>query len=145
MTPLFGTQEAGATYVDRPGAYALILDDAGLMPIVRLRGGRHFLPGGGIEPGESVIDCLAREVAEELAWGILIGEELARATQYALSERFGHVAVQAHYFRGTLTDPLPGTPEHDCLWMTPSAAVPLMAREADRWAIAHFMLDGVRP
>jgi 8-oxo-dGTP diphosphatase len=141
MEPIFGEPQPGTRYVDRPGAYALIRDETGRMPIMQIEPGRHFLPGGGMEPGETPEHCLIREIAEEIGHAALIGEPLGRATQYVDSLRIGPVAVRAHYFRARLGGALPVHPEHACLWLPPEAAIPLLVREADRWAITRFLLS----
>jgi 8-oxo-dGTP pyrophosphatase MutT (NUDIX family) len=44
----------------------VLLDDAGRVLLMqRADNGRWALPGGGVEPGESVAEAVAREVAEE--------------------------------------------------------------------------------
>ena len=49
-----------------PAARAVIFDDHGRVLLIR-RGDNHqwALPAGGMEPGESVTDCMTREVWEE--------------------------------------------------------------------------------
>ena len=49
-----------------PAARAVIFDDASRILLIR-RGDNHMwaLPAGGMEPGESVTECMAREVWEE--------------------------------------------------------------------------------
>jgi mutator protein MutT len=41
-----------------------------------LMGGRWEFPGGKLEPGESMPECIAREIQEELALKVIVGEEL---------------------------------------------------------------------
>ena len=41
-----------------------------------LMGGLWEFPGGKIEPGETVIDCIKREILEELALTIEVGDHL---------------------------------------------------------------------
>lgn len=137
MEPAFGERLPGIDYVERPGAYAIILNAQGHMPIVHLGEGRHFLPGGGIEAGETPEHCLIREIAEELAHEARIGAPLGRTVQYVtVSRRGGALAVLAHYFRAEIGARLPVEPEHEVLWLEPTAALPLLAREADRWLVA---------
>jgi ADP-ribose pyrophosphatase YjhB (NUDIX family) len=49
----------------RPGAAAVILTDEGVLLQRRSDNGRWGLPGGGVEPGESVSAAVVREVLEE--------------------------------------------------------------------------------
>jgi ADP-ribose pyrophosphatase YjhB (NUDIX family) len=49
----------------RPGAAAVILTDEGVLLQRRSDNGRWGLPGGGVEPGESVSAAVVREVFEE--------------------------------------------------------------------------------
>ncbi len=49
----------------RPGVSAIILDPAGVLLQRRDDNGLWGLPGGGMEPGESIPVALAREVREE--------------------------------------------------------------------------------
>ena len=50
----------------RPGACAVVLDGAGRVLLQRRADNGHWnLPGGGLELGESLAACCAREVLEE--------------------------------------------------------------------------------
>ena len=53
------------TYI-QPAARAVIFDEKNRILLIR-RGDNHrwALPAGGMEPGESVTDCMTREVWEE--------------------------------------------------------------------------------
>ncbi len=50
----------------QPAARAVIFDDQGRILLIRRGDNKQWaLPAGGMEPGESVTDCMAREVWEE--------------------------------------------------------------------------------
>ncbi len=50
----------------QPAARAVIFDSRGLILLIRRGDNKQWaLPAGGMEPGESVTECMAREVWEE--------------------------------------------------------------------------------
>lgn len=49
----------------RPSAYAIIVDDGKVLLLNTIHTGTYSLPGGGIEPGETIEAALKREVREE--------------------------------------------------------------------------------
>jgi 8-oxo-dGTP pyrophosphatase MutT (NUDIX family) len=61
-----------ARFVVRPSVYARIIHQDAVLLVTNTRSGRFYLPGGGIEPGESLTEALAREVWEEA--GITIAD-----------------------------------------------------------------------
>ena len=73
MIRRFGSgPKGGVSYTLRPGAYALISDGQDLLlteqeadPKPELQ-----LPGGGIDPGESPVAALHREILEETGWRV---------------------------------------------------------------------------
>ena len=76
--------------------------------------GRWEFPGGKVEPGESEVDALVREIREELGVEISVGERVPG--EWPL-----HDDLVLHLYVATLTD---GEPQpldhHDALrWITP--------------------------
>ena len=61
---MFGTRVAGAPYVVRPSAYALIENVGGAVAVIRTPQGA-YLPGGGMEADETPQDTVRREAREE--------------------------------------------------------------------------------
>jgi ADP-ribose pyrophosphatase YjhB (NUDIX family) len=59
--------------VIRPGVSAIILTPDGLLLQRRADNGLWGLPGGGVEPGESVSEAVVREVREETGLEVLPG------------------------------------------------------------------------
>ncbi len=72
---------------------AVIRDREGRILLARRAPGQHLeghweLPGGKVEPSESLEAALQRELAEELGLAVTVGEELAR--------------TEHHYDRGSI-------------------------------------------
>ena len=63
---------------------AVVLDDAGRLLLVRRRNapgrGLWSVPGGRVEPGESLTAAVAREVREETGLDVRVGAEVGRVT-----------------------------------------------------------------
>jgi ADP-ribose pyrophosphatase YjhB (NUDIX family) len=70
--------------VQRPGAYALVVDAGRVLLSRYARTGRWSLPGGGIDHGEQPIEALRREVHEETGQALddarLVGVDSAHFT-----------------------------------------------------------------
>jgi len=79
-------------------AAAVIWGNGGCLLIAQrlgddMLGGMWEFPGGRCEPGESLAECLQREIREELGLDIRVGEQLATA-QHAYS----HFRITLHAF-----------------------------------------------
>ena len=87
-----------AAVIERDGAFLLTRRLHGTH-----LGGTWEFPGGKCEPGEPTDACLVREIREELAADIVVGD-LIMVTRHAYPER----TVELHFFRATLTgEPVP--------------------------------------
>ena len=77
---------------------AAVIEREGRLLVTRRQQGVHLegyweFPGGKCHPGESLADCLARELLEELAVDARIGAEVFTTT-HAYSDR----QVELHFF-----------------------------------------------
>ena len=81
-----------AAVIERGGTYLLARRQAG----VHLEGYWEF-PGGKCEPGESLADCLRRELREELGTDADIGTELL-----AVTHEYPDRSVELHFIACTL-------------------------------------------
>lgn len=87
---------------------AVILNDRGQILIDRRRaggsmGGLWEFPGGKIEPNETVIDCIKREIWEELGIEIEVGDRLI-AIEHTYSKKFS-LSLIAHYCKHISGEP----------------------------------------
>ncbi len=133
----FGTRLAGVSYVDRPGAYAVIRDGSNAIALVRTQLG-FLLPGGGVHQHEAIEEALQREIVEELGYRSRIGNKLCAAVQYLYSEaEHEYFKKVGHFFSATLTVKVgePIETDHELVWCSPDDAVTKLAQEFQAWAI----------
>ena len=126
--PFFGVRSPELVYRPRPGAYALVFDPAGRIAIVHEEED-WYLPGGGLEPGETHEVALAREIREECGCGIQIESHLADAVEYLVTRSGRPLEARLRYFRARFLG------EPTVHWLTTVKACPRLRRLSDAWAI----------
>jgi 8-oxo-dGTP diphosphatase len=145
-TPEFGERIAGQDYRPRPGAYAVIIDEPGPLALFHKKD-RYFLPGGGIERGETPEEALRREVREEIGWSVAIIRKIGEATQYVITKNNEYCAIQGTYYEARLLQQIggPEDPGDELLWLPQPEAIALLPRESDAWAIAQTQIANSDP
>jgi 8-oxo-dGTP diphosphatase len=140
--PEFGERAPGRVYPPRPGAYAVLWDAAGeRIAVVETHEG-CFLPGGGLEAGESVQQALRREIAEEVALAVEEPRELGRAVELvwvpAEKRCFRKEGV---FFTARAGARLPRTPEpdHAVFWLSPAQAIEKLSHESQKWVVRRVI------
>jgi 8-oxo-dGTP diphosphatase len=119
---------------------AVIERDGRLLVTRRLKGthleGHWEFPGGKCDPGETLQECLVRELWEELAVDAIIGEEML-STSHAYPER----RVELHFFDATLL----GEPEpqlgQEMQWIRREELRSLKLPPADDELVALLLRD----
>lgn len=139
MIRRFGASpEPGKTYRRRAGAYALLPRDGRLLLTVQYDPLPDIqLPGGGIDPGESPIMALHREVFEETGWHIAPPRKLGVFRLFTFMPEYDLWAEKiCHIYmaRPTLCIGPPTEPSHKALWLPPETAAKSLKSPGDR----HF-------
>ncbi|MFW8593846.1 NUDIX hydrolase [Cribrihabitans neustonicus] len=125
-------------YRMRPGAYAL-LPRGGCLLVTRQAdpGPELQLPGGGIDPGESPLPALHREVYEETGWRISAPRRLGAFRRYTYmpeydlwAEKLCHIYVARPLRR--IGPPLEDG--HEAIWLPAEDAAAQLGNAGDR----HF-------
>ncbi len=141
---IFGARVPGEIYKTRHVVSAVIVEAGGLVAVMRV-GARHFLPGGGIEDGESDIETLTREVKEECARAVVIGVCLGQATFHQYAPAYGGWTIHSTYYRAAFGPALDAVPEaeHTLLFLSAADASAVLFRRSDAWAITTALAAGI--
>ena len=131
--PTFGAKTPGRRYVVRRAAYAVIWSAEGRVATVKTRRG-HFLPGGGIEAGETDEIGLIREVREECARALAMGPRIGEAIQWFGASR-GFFEGHHVFFAGSFSSEASGEGEHELVWLGLESARALLYHASHLWAI----------
>ena len=128
----------GKPYRDRPGAYGILVGSDGMLLLVE-QDGELQLPGGGIDPGESPLQALHREVREETGWRIADPSRFDSFQRFAYLPDYGYWArkVQTIYLARAVRQLHPPLePGHVAVWMYPADAARHLDVEGDRLMVA---------
>ena len=82
-----------AAVIERGGRYLVTRRQPG----VHLEGFWEF-PGGKCEPGESLTECLRRELVEELGAGAAVGDEV-----FTITHHYPERSIELHFLACRLT------------------------------------------
>lgn len=140
MTRRFGEPpQAGIRYRLRPGVYAILPRGGRLLvthqatPLPELQ-----LPGGGVDPGESPLHALYREVREETGWLIARPRRIGAFRRFTYMPDYDLWAEKlCVIYRAAPVRPLgpPSEPGHRALWISPARAARDLGNAGDR----HFV------
>lgn len=145
MIRRFGdTPVAGARYQHRPGVYA-ILPREGLVLLTFQSGTQPELqlPGGGIDPGESPIQALHREVYEETGWRITAPRRIGAFRRYAYMPEYRLSAEKlctVYLARPVAQLGPPVEDDHLAIWSRPDKAMRELGNPGDRHFMGRFVI-----
>ncbi len=133
----------GQIYRRRPGVYAIIREGRDLLLTHQEEPTPEYqLPGGGIDPGESPIHALHREVFEETGWRIRVLRRLGAFRRFTYMPEYDLWAEKlCVIYLGRPVRRLgpPTEPGHSVIWMPQDAAARLLGNAGDR----HFVRNSL--
>lgn len=143
--PVFGGAPEGETCVPRQAAYVVVRRGDGRVAAVRARAGDgavFWLPGGGVDAGETPRKAAVRELREELGWPEIDLTEAGRAVQHF------HAASDGCWYRMEATFFLASPPaeedversggEHALAWLDPRTEGARFYHASHAWAAASL-------
>ncbi len=143
----FGTKISGKFYIPRPGGYAIIFDDHRRILAITERG-KYFLPGGGIESGESAETAVIREAAEETGMKIRIIREIGCANEYVYApSKDGYYNKIGTFYLAAVADMADYTTPGNfpgVVWILISEFESKAAHQSHVWAIRQAITDSNR-
>ena len=137
---VFGVRPEVEACVIRPSAYGLVEDDHGRLAVVRTGQGT-FLPGGGIEAGETPEEAITREALEECGLVIRLGVWAARAVQFVYSEpERTHFEKRSIFIDGAVAGSGSTRLEadHELVWINSETATQILSHQSQCWAVERW-------
>ncbi|MEO1732471.1 MAG: NUDIX hydrolase [Pseudomonadota bacterium] len=139
MIRRFGARpQTSRKYRQRTGAYAVLPRHGKLLlTLQRMPEPDLQLPGGGIDPGESPIQALHREVLEETGWRIGQPRRLGAFRRFTFMPEYDLWAEKlcvVFFARPIFQIMAPTEPDHETVWLPPDVAVESLGNDGDR----HF-------
>ena len=133
--------ERGRRYTFRPGVYLILPRSGKLLLTHQMEPEPEFqLPGGGIDPGESVFEALHRECMEETGWRVSNPRRLCAYRRFTFMPEYDMWAEKlCHIYLARPIRPHgPATePGHIPLWMSPEVAVSELYNDGDAAFVAQ--------
>ncbi len=138
--PIFGTRLAGVSYRPRPSAYAIVRNGTNQIAVARTPLA-CFLPGGGIDPGETPEQTIQREGREECGFILQPGVFLGKAIEYCYSDE-ERECFEKHstFFAAEIVGFGPSSePDHETVWLDPEKAIETLSHGSHRWAVQQLL------
>jgi 8-oxo-dGTP diphosphatase len=135
--------KTGQRYKLRPGAYGVLMRNGRVLLTHQAAPIPEFqLPGGGVDPGESAIAALHREVFEETGWSIARPIRIGAFRRFAYMPEYDLWAEKLcmiYAARPVSRHGPPSEPGHQAVWMAPNKAVDALGNDGDRHFLQRFL------
>lgn len=134
---------SGQRYKRRPGAYAVLVRERKVLLTYQTEPTPEFqLPGGGIDPGESTVSALHREILEETGWRVGHLRRVGAFRRFTFMPEYDLWAeklCQVFLGRPVLRLGPPQEEGHEAFWVDPSTAVDLVKNPGDRLFLQRLL------
>lgn len=131
------------TYKPRPGAYAILVRDQEVLLTFQDEPFFEFqLPGGGIDPGETPIRALHREVMEETGWRIEVVRRLGAYRRFVYMPDYDIEAEKiCHIYLARPSRQIcePTEEGHYCHWVSREQAKEYVKGEGDAYFLRQYI------
>jgi 8-oxo-dGTP diphosphatase len=146
--PTYGDRVEGVTYKERDGVHVIISrnNDTEIV-LVQAPNHAYFLPGGEIEPGEDHMECIKRELIEELGYSAVIGEYYGQADEYYYSShRDQHYYNPIFVYETTAWEVTcePTEKTNNIEWFPVEEAIEKLKRGSHKWGIEQWKKSHVK-
>jgi 8-oxo-dGTP diphosphatase len=135
--PEFGNKIEGINYIERPGAYAVIQNKDKQIAVLQTGTG-YFLPGGGLDPGETEVEALKRELMEETGYQISVLSEIGAAVEYIkASDEDKYYKIRSRFYQAQFDAKVGDGIEEDhrLIWLSSEDAIRCITRQSQAWAV----------
>ncbi len=144
MIPRVGESvRQGMRYRQRTGVYAILPRGGSLLLTHQAEPVPEFqLPGGGIDPGESPLAALHREVFEETGWRISRPLRLGAFRRFTYMPEYDLWAEKlCHVYLATPVRPHapPSEPGHSAHWVAEHMAADVLGNDGDRLFVSRLI------
>ena len=137
MHKVFGQKE-NKTYLDRKGAYIIPVKGEEVGVVETPKG--FFFLGGGIDVGETDIECITRECMEEAGYQVEIKKKVCSAETYCKHPTIGFFHPIQSYYLGELTSKIKEPIEdHLFKWIKCENLKGKMFLEMQNWALEQAL------
>jgi len=140
----FGEMLENVNYIERIGIYGIFINDERKIATIKTPTG-YFLPGGGIDEGESHKQCLQREFIEETGYEVTIVRYIGRASLYHRSKINQLLHGIGYFYNVNLKCKTCCKVEedHELVWLEPDHCTKSLFLEHQRWAVAKALELGL--